>query len=356
MFKANNRKSSSSSVTIQRVKKRNIESEYQTFDQKSVFANTEETTGNLLGVVKKSGMNPVVQVMSNATKFRSDWPIYERQRKMAEKKPDPNKKPTFIATKFKRLTSTMRAKGEAQKLNPGDIVELEKTMLNMDETSLHPWRCRYICEYVFGKTLPMPECPSTIIVEDGNEEGENNYKIAIAARGEASTITDVSYDIAKMKDLLGGDDPFINGFVLRGSNPGSAIKKGITCYRTKSDNDKGLLDDQIIFKFINDKVQGLMNIINEENPWEIIPLYMASPSKLEKDQLARFAKKYPRIATTEAKRYQACFAHCNVVLQFRDSNEIPVIKFFGMSRDKPLILESGIPERATENRLTTLVS
>ncbi len=340
-------------VSVQVKKRKSIQGGFQTFDQKSIFSNTEESNGNLLAIVKRNDPEIIVQVVSDATRhIKEDWPIVLRNR-MAGQTKDPN--PNLFNSPFRKTLSTVKTSDEGEGLQIGDVIELEGAMLDNAEQALYPWNYKRICNLGCpSKTLLMPEALATIIESRSKESGTAEYRIGVAARGEAQPIHKLLDSIDEMRAFLGNKEPMVNGFVLRGTaKEGDKSKQGLTCFRTKADDEVGMSDDQVILNFINQKANQVINKISEENPWEVIPLYILRPSAIVKHRLEGIAKRLPKLATPEASPYEASFAHCNLVLDFSARPDDPTAIYFNVSRSKPLILEAGIPERATERKLKT---
>lgn len=338
----------SSVPTVVKKKKKSLAENYQTFNQSEIFQNTEESKGNLLAVITSTAPELRVKVLSHATThIKEEWPVTFRNRME-------NDKPTSATpSAFRPRLSTIKSDDEDD-LREGDLIELDATMIDDYSNQLFPWKYNLIARSSpIQRILPMPECWATIISSRSKVSDTEDYSIGIAARGEARQITSLLDNVELMRSYLGYKQPIINGFILRGQPlKKSSAKQGVTCFRTAMDDQNEISDDQVIMNFLSSKADLVLEKISEENPWDIIPIYMVKPASIIKARVENLARRFPNLVTPDTNPYNSKFAHFNIALSFESNALQPRAKYFNISRSKPLVVGAGLPERATEKKLT----
>lgn len=343
-----------SHVSIERRGKKKLNGNYQKFDPNSIFAHVEETPGNFLGRVTKSGTVPRVSLISHALGSKlKEFDIHFRKDSETEVKPD-----QFSHFKPGAFNTPKIAVPPGEKMNVGDIVELKSCYVSDNENALYPWEFDLIATKASApELLMMPEIPSCIISRHRLDDPvKREYQIASAARGEAKKITGFLDNLPLLKQHLGYQMPMVNGFILRGPfKRGQKVWHGYTCVKTLNDFDENLSNDQIIFNFLKAKGHGVIDHISEDNPWEIIPLYIGRPTVRVRERLDQFFQNkhymsFGVMGTTDLK-----FVHCNIVLSPTSSGP-HTIRHFNLSRSKPLQMDASVPERAVEKRIKEMTA
>lgn len=345
---------STGQFTVQRKRRRSIQEGYQSFDQSSVFDATEATQANMIATVVKGGDQPVVRIRSDALGPSSEEVTVQFRIEEAAKRDTTEDVYSSFAVKPARLGEVPKL-GDA--LDVGDLVELQAVLVDpTDPKKIYPWTVKKLASSnQTASLLPMSEALCSIIYSTNRkDETKKDYRIAIASPAEAEQITDVLGDLARLKRFLGYKTGPLNGFVIRGvKSRGKKTFQGAVCYRTLQDDLDGDTDEAVILNFLKKKSQVFAPYMSAENPWEVVPLHIVNMIPSESHRMGSLSKRYSFMSQQDGSLLDMEFGHANVVLDFSRNAERPTCRHFGMCRQKPIRIETGLPTRARPKKIKT---
>lgn len=346
-------RSSASFSVVHKKSRRAINSGYQTFDQSSVLNDLEESAGNLLGTVVEGGTSPKIRVASYL--FGGKPVVLDVKFRKAElpTPSEPKTTPSAFRRTLTRDVNTPKADPKPPELNKGDIVELRSCLLSEDMTTVYAWESREIAPATkANRFLVMPETLACIVFRMGtDEEAKKDYNVVIASRSEAAPITDTWGSISSLKEFIGRKEENVGGFILRGKKNAKIKKRtGVSFIRGKRHADANASDDQFIIDFIKAKGDMLSQYVSEENPWEALPLYRLPISNQAYDRVEALANRASYMTFNDNDPFKLEFVHANVVLGFSPKGG-SYVAHLGLSRSKPLLVDTALPEKARENKI-----
>ena len=348
-------RSSASFSVVHKKSRRATNSGYQTFDQSSVLNDLEESSGNLLGKVVEGSPNPKIRVASYL--FGGEPAVLDVQFRKTElpSTSEPKTTPSAFRRTLTRDVAAPKTEVKPPELNKGDIVELRSCLLSEDMSTVYAWDSRQIAPASkANRFLIMPETLACIVFrqsQNADETTRKDYSVIIASRSEAVSITDTWASISTLKEFMGRKDEGVGGFILRGKKNAKIKKRtGVSFLRGKRHADANASDDQFIIDFIKAKGDMLSQYVSDENPWEALPLYRLPVSHHSQDRVEALANRAGYMTFHDNDPFKLEFVHTNVVLGFSDKGA-PYVAHLGLSRSKPLLIDTALPEKARENKI-----
>lgn len=356
-----NKRSSASAVVIQKKKKSTI-GNYQTWQQDVLFNKLEESPAHFLVRVVEGGEEPLVSVLSDAfrggfremrVKFRNQHQVHKEGRLSLSN--------TGMRSAFRRHISDVKTTSEtlakAHRFERGEIVELRSCLVDDEMTTLYPYRHHTIASAERAQhVLILPEIPAGLIASRNTEADPHqrlySYTVAMAAKGEARKITDILAESTRLAENLEPENTLVRGFLLRGrQTPDAEVMTGVACLRSKRDDAAHLTSREVLLNFMKQKSHLFLTSMNEQNPWEVIPLYAAEPGRAILEQIDMLANRSPFLVAQDAMPSSMNFAHMNVVMDFKTQDGRPKLLHVGLCRSKPLVFDTSIPDKARERNL-----
>jgi hypothetical protein len=326
----------------------------QVFDQKKTFNSIEKAPANILARVISDDGQLIAHVMTNS--FRCSSTIFKirmkydnaqsRQLSGSKLKID-----HLITAKDSKTLATLGVKPPAATAqhNPGDIVELQGSVLGEDDGELIVAKIVPLAtsERAQG-LLAMPETLTGIIqINKELPDDPTRHMIAVAARGSAETITDPIAQMPLLESLVDkecGSD----GFIIRGKARNSDDPAvGFTCLRTPRTLSKHSSPREILMDFLRLKGSQFMSEITPDNPWEVIPVSLFEVAPIMRDKVELIAKKSPQILSIDGQHYGMNFVHMNLMAKFFRGPVFARVTYVNLCRSKPLVLDTSIPDAAT---------